>query len=143
MSLLQQSHAKTWQQAPPSTAPWRPFKDLIEAREGDTAQDQTQQGLPSSLRYDDCRLSQCPTHSSSGDEMSTSDISAEYREWPMHGFLKRITMGNEIRYRIEFSLGQSQELGVLASPLHTSWADSDSVKRRSRGVISLMLQLLY
>jgi hypothetical protein len=29
---------------------------------------------------------------------------AEYREWPMHGFFKRTTIGNETRYSMDFSL---------------------------------------
>ena len=40
----------------------------------------------------------------------------------MHGFLKRTTIGDEIRYSMEFSLEQLHELCVLAGPQHTSQA---------------------
>ena len=40
----------------------------------------------------------------------------------MRGFFKRITIGNEIRYRIEFSLEEIQQLCAVACPLHMSSA---------------------
>jgi hypothetical protein len=52
--------------------------------------------------------------------MSTT---AEYREWPMHGFFKRTMIGNEIRYGMEFSLEQLHELCALVCP-HASRAGS-------------------
>jgi hypothetical protein len=63
-----------------------------------------------------------PTHSSS-DEEPTSNTRAEYQEWPMHGFFKRTTIGDEIRYGMEFSLEQLHELCALACP-HASQAGS-------------------
>jgi hypothetical protein len=42
----------------------------------------------------------------------------------MHGFFKRITIGNEIRYSMEFSLEELQELCASACP-HASQASSD------------------
>jgi hypothetical protein len=38
------------------------------------------------------------------DEEPTSNASAAYQEWPMRGFFKLITIRNEVRYGIEFSL---------------------------------------
>jgi hypothetical protein len=49
------------------------------------------------------------TRSSLGHKESTSNIGAEYHEWPMHGCLKRMVIGNETRYGMEFSLELSQE----------------------------------
>jgi hypothetical protein len=43
----------------------------------------------------------------------------------MHGFLKRTTIGNEIRYSMEFSLEQLRELYARACPQHTSQAGSN------------------
>jgi hypothetical protein len=43
----------------------------------------------------------------------------------MHGFSKRTTIGGGIRYSIELSLKQLQELGALASPLYTRLSSSD------------------
>jgi Myb-like DNA-binding domain len=48
---------------------------------------------------------------------------AEYQEWPMHGFFKRTLIGDEIRYGMEFSLEQLHELCALACP-HASRAVS-------------------
>jgi len=50
---------------------------------------------------------------------------AEYREWPMHGFFKRTTIGNETRYSMDFSLEQLQELCAVACPLHATPPISD------------------
>jgi hypothetical protein len=87
-----------------------------------TAPPQTQ--LKLSLNSDDCAQSQhSSTHSSTDDEqMSTT---AEYREWPMHGFFKRTTIGNEIRYSMDFSLEQLQGLCALACPRHATPPNSD------------------
>jgi hypothetical protein len=43
----------------------------------------------------------------------------------MHRIFKRTTIGDEIRYSIEFSLEQLQELGTFSSPLHTRLSSSD------------------
>src|SRR5450432_2081827 len=50
---------------------------------------------------------------------------AEYQEWPMHRFLNRTTIGDEIRYSMEFSLEQLHELCAPACPQHTSQAGSN------------------
>jgi hypothetical protein len=42
----------------------------------------------------------------------------------MCGFFKLITIGNEVRYGIEFSLEDVQQLCAAAFPLHTSSAGS-------------------
>lgn len=87
-----------------------------------TAPPQTQ--LKLSLNSDDCAQSQhSSTHSSMDDEqMSTT---AEYREWPMQGFFKRTTIGNEIRYSMDFSLEQLQGLCAVACPRHATPPNSD------------------
>jgi hypothetical protein len=54
--------------------------------------------------------------------MSTT---TEYREWPMHGFFKRTTIGNEIRYSMDFSLEQLQGFCAIVCPLHTMSPNSD------------------
>jgi hypothetical protein len=48
--------------------------------------------------------------SPTGDEELTSNASAAYQEWPMRGFFKLITIGNEVRYGMEFSLEDVQWL---------------------------------
>ena len=45
-----------------------------------------------------------------GDEEPTSNTGAAYQEWPMCGFFKIITIGNEVCYGIEFSLEDVQQL---------------------------------
>jgi hypothetical protein len=87
-----------------------------------TAPPQTQ--LKLSLNSDDCAQSQhSSTHSLKDDEqMSTT---AEYREWPMHGFFKRTTIGNEIRYSMDFSLEQLQGLCAVVCLLHATSPSSD------------------
>jgi hypothetical protein len=59
-----------------------------------------------------------------GDEEPTSNTGAAYQEWPMRGFFKLITIGNKIRYGMEFSLDDVQQLCAAAFPLHTSSAGS-------------------
>jgi len=46
--------------------------------------------------------------SPTSDEESTSKADAAYQEWPMRGFFKLITIGNEVRYGMEFSLEDVQ-----------------------------------
>jgi hypothetical protein len=41
---------------------------------------------------------------------------AEYQEWSMRGILKRVIVGDEVRYGIEFSL---EELHASTCPQHT------------------------
>ena len=60
-----------------------------------------------------------------GDK-SASNASAKYQEWPMRGFFKLITIGNEVRYGMEFSLEDVQQLCAAAFPLHTSSAGSNA-----------------
>ena len=43
-------------------------------------------------------------------------MSAEYQEWPMRGVFKRVIVGDEVRYGMEFSL---EELHGLMCPQHT------------------------
>jgi hypothetical protein len=65
--------------------------------------------------------SRCP-----GDEEPASNASAAYQEWPMRGFFKLITIGNEVRYGMEFSLEDVQQFCAAAFPLHTSSASSNA-----------------
>jgi hypothetical protein len=44
----------------------------------------------------------------------------------MRGFFKLITIGNEVRYGMEFSLEDVQQLCAAAFPLHTSSAGSNA-----------------
>ena len=64
--------------------------------------------------------------SPTGDEEPTSNAGAAYQEWPMRGFFKLITIGNEVRYGMEFSLEDVQQLCAAAFPLHTSSAGSNA-----------------
>jgi hypothetical protein len=45
-----------------------------------------------------------PNPTSAGNEESMSNMSTEYQEWPMHGVFKRVIVGDEVRYGMEFSL---------------------------------------
>ena len=58
---------------------------------------------------------------SAGDEESTSNVSAEYQEWPMRGVFKRVIVGDEVCYGMEFSL---EEPHGLMCPQHTVAHDS-------------------
>jgi hypothetical protein len=58
----------------------------------------------------------------------SSNAGAAYQEWPVRGFFKLITIGNEMRYGMEFSLEDVQQLCAAAFPLHTSSAGFDSVE---------------
>jgi hypothetical protein len=82
---------------------------------------------PASLRFDnqpESRKNSSP--SPTGDEEPTSNAGAAYQEWPMRGFFKLITIGNEVRYGMEFSLEDVQQLCAAAFPLHTSSASSNA-----------------
>jgi hypothetical protein len=60
------------------------------------------------------------SHSPLNDDEPTSNTTAEYQEWPMCGFIKRVTIEDEIRYSMEFNLEQVQEprARAIACPLH-------------------------
>jgi hypothetical protein len=64
--------------------------------------------------------------SPTGDEEPTSNAGAAYQEWPMRGFFKLITIGNEVRYAMEFNVEDVQQLCAAAFPLHTSSAGSNA-----------------
>jgi len=51
-----------------------------------------------------------------GDEQLKSNVSAEYQEWPMRGVFKRVIVGDEVRYGMEFSL---EEPHAVICPQHT------------------------
>jgi hypothetical protein len=53
---------------------------------------------------------------SAGDKESTSNVSAEYQEWHMRGVFKRVIVGDEVRYGMEFSL---EDPHGLMCPQHT------------------------
>ena len=79
------------------------------------------------MRNNNWRASQTSeTNSSLGDDEALSNTSAVYQEWPMRGFFKLITIGNEVRYGMEFSLEDAQQLCATAFPLHTSSAGSNA-----------------
>jgi hypothetical protein len=86
---------------------------------------QAQLELPSSLPCGSPHQFQKSRSSSPlGDDEPASNTSAEYQEWPMHGFLKRMTIRNEIRYGIKFSLEEVPQLCAVACPLYMSSASS-------------------
>jgi hypothetical protein len=78
-------------------------RNLSKLDKSQTAPPQTQLDL--SINSNDCTQSQHSSAHSSKDDQQIS-TTTEYREWPMHGFFKRTTIGNEIRYSIDFSLEQ-------------------------------------
>jgi hypothetical protein len=60
------------------------------------------------------------------DEEPTSNAGAVYQEWPIHGLFKLKTIGNEVRYAMEFSLEDVQQFCAAAFPLHMSLASSNA-----------------
>ncbi|KAH7418908.1 hypothetical protein BKA64DRAFT_655560 [Cadophora sp. MPI-SDFR-AT-0126] len=50
-----------------------------------------------------------PPSSRSPSDTEESASAAEYKEWPFQGFLKRVTIGNQITYNLEFSLSHVPE----------------------------------
>jgi len=74
------------------------------------------------------------SHSSSDTQKSAA---AEYQEWPFQGFLKRVTIGNQITYNLEFSLSHDPEhlsLSLHSGGLSTSSRESSveaAVSRRA------------
>ena len=76
-----------------------------------TAPVQTQLEQPSSILHSDRRQSKIDTNPTSiGVEESILNASAEYQEWPMSGVFKRVIVGDEVRYGMEFSLEGSHGL---------------------------------
>jgi hypothetical protein len=77
--------------------------------ERNTTPVQTQLEQSSSISNSDCRQSNvAPAPTSTGNQEPTSNTRAEYREWPIHGVFKRVIVGDEVRYGIEFSLEESR-----------------------------------
>jgi len=72
-------------------------------------------------------LARSSSPSPTGDEEPTSNAGAAYQEWPMRRFFKLITVRNEVRYSMEFSLENVQQLCAAAFPLHTSSAGSNAL----------------
>jgi hypothetical protein len=62
-----------------------------------------------------------PTLTSADDQERTSNTNAQYQEWPIHGVFKRVIVGDEVRYGMEFSLEKSHG---LACHQHTVAHDS-------------------
>jgi len=58
-----------------------------------------------------------PPSSRSPSDMEESASAAEYQEWPLEGFLKRVTIGNRITYNLQFSLSHVPE--HLNASLHS------------------------
>ena len=50
------------------------------------------------------------TLTSAGDQERTSNTNAQYQEWPMRGVFKRVIVGDEVRYGMEFSLEETHGL---------------------------------
>src|SRR5438045_1171648 len=71
-----------------------------------------------------------PSHSRTGDEEPTSDVTAEYQEWPMRGVLKRVIVRDEIRYGMEFSI---EETHGLMCQQHTVAHDSTNCEDSQPG----------
>src|SRR5438045_5503806 len=59
-------------------------------------------------------------------DKASCNARAAYQEWPVYGFFKLITIGNEVRYGMEFSLEDVQQLCATTLPLHTSSAGSST-----------------
>jgi hypothetical protein len=82
---------------------------------------------PASLRCNSQPESQNSSSlSPTGDKEPTSNTGAAYQELPMRGFFKLTTIKNKVRYSIEFSLEDVQQLCAAAFPLHTSSAGSNA-----------------
>lgn len=68
-----------------------------------------------------------PPSSRSPSDTEESAPVAEYQEWPFQGFLKRVTIGNQMTYNLEFSLSHIPEhlnLSLHSEVLSTSSRES-------------------
>ncbi|KAH7363929.1 hypothetical protein BKA65DRAFT_124992 [Rhexocercosporidium sp. MPI-PUGE-AT-0058] len=99
------------------------------------AQSQTNLAHPPTSVNDDCHYTAPSSRSPSDTEESAS--AAEFQEWPFQGFLKRVTIGNQITYNLEFSLSHVPEhlsLSLHSEVLSTSSRESSveaAVSRRA------------
>ncbi|PVH67813.1 hypothetical protein DL98DRAFT_360623, partial [Cadophora sp. DSE1049] len=76
--------------------------------------------LPTSINNDHHYT---PPSSRSSPDTEKSASGAEYQEWPLQGFLKRVTIGDQITYNLEFSLSHVPEhlsLSLRSEVLSTS-----------------------
>jgi hypothetical protein len=88
----------------------------------DDAQSYADHGCPlDHIPSDHLQSKKAPNPTSVGDKESTSNMSTEYQEWPMRGVFKRVIVGDEVRYGMEFSL---EEPHGLTCPQHTVAHDS-------------------
>ena len=88
----------------------------------DDAQSHADHGCPPArIPGDHLQFKMASNSTSAVDEESTSNVSAEYQEWPMRGVFKRAIVGDEVRYGMEFSLEEPHD---LTCPQHTVAYDS-------------------
>jgi len=59
-------------------------------------------------------------------DKASCNARAAYQEWPVYGFFKLVTIGNEVRYGMEFSLEDVEQLCATTLPLHTSSTGSST-----------------
>jgi hypothetical protein len=68
---------------------------------------------PSSILPSDFLQSNMATFIPAGEHESTSNTSVEYQEWSIRGVLKRVIVGDEVRYGMEFSLEEPHAVTCL------------------------------
>lgn len=89
-----------------------------------------------------------------------SALITEYREWPFEGFLKRITIGNQITYNLEFALphilgqmnlslssevlsGGSRESPIKAAASHRAVTSRKPSKELTKEQESLLVKMVH
>ncbi|KUJ06353.1 uncharacterized protein LY89DRAFT_743964 [Mollisia scopiformis] len=86
------------------------------------AQSQTNLAHPPTSINNDHHFTPPSSHSPSDTQKSAS--AAEYQEWPFQGFLKRVTIGNQITSNLKFSLSHVPE--HLSLSLHSEVLSTSS-----------------
>lgn len=96
------------------------------------AQSQTGLAHPSTSINNDHLFA--PPSSRSPSDTQKSASAAGYQEWPFQGFLKRVTIGNQITYNLEFSL--SHVPNHLSLSLHSEVLGTSSWESSAEAVVS-------
>ncbi|KAH6702756.1 hypothetical protein BKA61DRAFT_680954 [Leptodontidium sp. MPI-SDFR-AT-0119] len=101
------------------------------------AQSQTDLAHPPASINNDHHFTPPSSRNPSDTEESASG--ADFHEWPFHGFLKRVTIGNQITYNLEFSLSHVPEhlcLSLHSEVLSTSSRESSVEAPVSRRAVT-------
>jgi len=96
------------------------------------AQSQTDLAHPPTCVNDDHHYT--PPSSRSPSDTQESASAAKYQEWPLQGFLKRVTISDRITYNLEFSLSHAPE--HLSLSLHSEVLSTTSMESSVKAAVS-------